>query len=94
MSLQTFANWHPPVSSLQEPSVQGSSSSQVTGSPLQRPPLHWSSSVQFRPSSQPAWLFGCVQVPVALQTSFVQTLLSDEHGVLFGSKALAGQVAA
>src|SRR5581483_192891 len=49
------------------------------------PPWHTSAPLQNLPSSHGAALFGCVHVPVPLQTSSVQTLPSSLHAVPAGS---------
>src|SRR5262245_47867704 len=45
------------------------------------PPLHTSFVHAFPSSVHAAVLFGCVHAPTALQTSFVQALLSVAHAV-------------
>ena len=52
---------------------------QLRGAPVQEPALHASFTVQKRPSSHEAVLFGCVHAPAPLQTSFVQRLPSLAH---------------
>ena len=62
--------------------VSAQSAPPVHGSPActeQFPPLHVSVPLQNTLSSHDALLFGCVQEPLPLQMSFVQTLPSLVH---------------
>src|SRR5262249_30173232 len=58
----------------------------------QLPPEHVSVPLQNRLSVHGAVLFGCVQVPVALHLSSVQTLRSLVHAVPAGWKPLSVQL--
>ena len=71
------------AASLHDSEQLPSPSGPVHGLPVcpQVPPLHVSLPLQNNPSSQGSVLFWWRQVPDALQTSSVQTLLSLAHGV-------------
>ena len=73
---------HAPVVGLHVPAVwHWSEALHTTGLlPTHVPLWHWSVCVHALPSLHALVLFGCVHVPVALQTSFVQTFVSALHG--------------